>query len=100
VIASVCIIFLFVTFLTVNMSLSSIDTQEFRPVSRSKRRRGSLQTPDWAGPSFASPNQFAVLSEVESDAEGIGVSPEAVSPGFHLSSSTGTVTTAPLLLKK
>ena len=82
------------------MSLSSIDTQEFRPVSRSKRKRGSLEIPDWAGPSFVSPNQFAVLSEIESDAEDICVSPEAVSPGYHLSSSTVTVRTTPLLSRK
>jgi hypothetical protein len=43
-------------------------------VSRSKCKRCSLQLPDGAGPSFVSPNQFAVLSDSESDAEDIGVS--------------------------
>jgi hypothetical protein len=67
-------LFFLITILSVNMSLSSTDTQDLRPVSRSKRKRGSLQLPDGAGPSFASPSQFAVLSDGESDAEDIGVS--------------------------
>jgi len=67
-------IFLFITVLTVSLSLSSIDTLDFRPVSKSKRKRGSLQLPDGTGPSFASPNQYAVLPDSESDAEDIGFS--------------------------
>ena len=72
--ASVCFIFLFIRALTVIMSLSSTDTQDIRPVSRLKRIRDSLQILDGAGQSFASPNQFAVLADSESDAEDIGVS--------------------------
>jgi len=71
-------IFLFCDFflfcLTVNMSLSSVDMQDFCPAPRPKRKRGPLHTSDGASSSFASPNQFAVLSNSESEV--IGVPPQ------------------------
>ena len=61
--------FFSVTARTVNIRLSCTDTQDFLPVSRLKLKRGSLQMPDGAGPSFASPNQSAVLSCSQCDTE-------------------------------
>jgi hypothetical protein len=61
------IIFLFCNFfhflLAVNMSLSGVDTQDFHPALRPKRKRGPLHTSDGASSSFVSPNQFPVLSD-------------------------------------
>ena len=62
-------LFFSVTARTVNIRLSCTDTQDFLPVSRLKLKRGSLQMPDGAGPSFASPNQSAVLSCSQCDTE-------------------------------
>jgi len=59
--------------LAVNMSLSVVDTQDFRPAPRPKSKRGPLQTSDGTSSSIASLNQFAVLNDSESDTEDIGV---------------------------
>lgn len=59
--------------LAVNTSLSYVDMQDFRPAPRPKLKRGPLQTSDGTSSSITSPNQFAVLSDSESDKEDIGV---------------------------
>lgn len=59
--------------LAVNMSLSGVDMQDFRPAPRPKRKSGPLQTSDGTSSSISSLNQFAVLSDSESDTEDIGV---------------------------
>jgi len=63
--------------LVVNVSLSCVDMQDFRPAPRPKRKRGPLQSSDGACSYFTSLNQFAVLSESESDTEDIGVPPQS-----------------------
>jgi hypothetical protein len=62
----------------------------------------SLQTSDGASSSVASLNQFAVLSDSESDIEDIGFyhNQTAIGPGSHLLSSTVTLTNIPLLSSK
>jgi len=74
-------IFLFCDFflfcLTVTMGLSGVDTQDFRPAPRPKRKRGPFHTSDRASSSFASPNQFAVLSDSESEVIGIPPQPNS-----------------------
>ena len=62
--------------LVVNMRLSCADMQDFRPAPRPKCKRGPLQSSDGACSSFTSLNQFAVLSDSESDTENIGVPPQ------------------------
>ena len=59
--------------LAVNMSLSGVDMQDFRPAPRPKLKRGPLQTSDCTSSSIASPNQFAVLSDSEFGTEDTGV---------------------------
>jgi hypothetical protein len=68
--------------LAVNMSLSGVDKQDFRPAPRPKRK---LQTSDGANSSIASPNQFGVLQDSEFNKEDTGVAPQpnSQSPG-HL----------------
>jgi len=46
-----------------------ITPQDFQPVQRPKRKRGQEPTSNEASTSFFSPNQFAILSDIESDAE-------------------------------
>lgn len=94
--------FLFVTARTVNMMLSCTDTQEFLPVSISKLKQGPLRIPDGAGPSFASPNQSAVLSGSECDTEENGVSSQPSSRKVQNSTYRHivTLTTTPLLSQK
>jgi len=58
----------------VNYSLTTmaeprITPQDFQPAQRPKRKRGQLPAPSGAFPTLFSPNQFAVLSDRESDAE-------------------------------
>jgi hypothetical protein len=50
----------------VNMSLPGVDMLDFRPAPR----------PEGASSFFASPNQFAVLPDSESDTEDIAVPPQ------------------------
>jgi hypothetical protein len=64
------------------MRLSGIDTQNYRPAPRSKRKRGQIQQPDGASTSYKSPNKFAVLSQSDSNAEDIAVPSE---PNNHTS---------------
>jgi len=58
------------------MSLSCVDMQDFHPAPKPKYKRGPLQSSDGARSSFTSLNQFAVLSDSESDTEDIGVPPQ------------------------
>jgi len=46
-----------------------ISPQEFQPALCPKRKRGSLTSPSGTTTSFLSPNQFAVLSDIESEKE-------------------------------
>ena len=46
-----------------------ITPQDFQPVQRPKRKRGQIPTTTGASTSFFSPNQFAVLSDSDSDTE-------------------------------
>ena len=84
--------------LAVNMSLSGVDTQDFLPAPRPKRKSCPLQTPEGTSSSISTLNQFTILSGWESDTEDIGVhhNQTAVSAGFHLLSSTITLRTIPL----
>jgi hypothetical protein len=66
----------FRSLLAVNVSLSGVDKQDFRPAPRLKKKRNPLQTPDGASSSFASPNHVEVLSDSDSDTEDIGVPPQ------------------------
>ena len=74
--------------LVVNMSLSCVDMQDFRPAPRPKCKRAPLQSSNGARSSFTSLNQFAVLSDSECDTEDIGVPPQ---PNSHKSSIPPTV---------
>jgi len=51
------------------MANPRIAPQDFQPAQRPKRKRGPLPSTSGAAPSFFSPNQFAVLSDSESDNE-------------------------------
>ena len=51
--------------LSTTMPDSRITSQEFQPMQRSKRKRGSSAAPDGASTSFLSPIQYAVLSDSE-----------------------------------
>jgi len=51
------------------MSDPRINPQDFQPAQRPKRKRGLLPAPSGASTSFLSPNQFAVLSDSESEIE-------------------------------
>jgi hypothetical protein len=72
--------------LAVNMSLSHVDTQDFRPAPKLKCKRGPLQSSNRASSSFMSLNQFAVLLDSESDTEDIGVQPQPNSPKSRIPS--------------
>jgi len=61
---------------TTTMAESRITPQDFQPAQRPKRKRGQLPTSSGASPSFLSPNQFAVLSDSESDIEETRASPK------------------------
>ena len=58
------------------MTESRITPQEFQAAQRPKRKRGQLPTVSGASTSFLSPNQFAVLSDSESDIEENGTLPQ------------------------
>jgi hypothetical protein len=58
------------------MSSFGVDTQDLRPALKPKNKVGTLQTANGASSSFVSPNQFAVLSDSESDTEDISVPPQ------------------------
>ena len=88
--------------LAVNMSLSGVDTQDFRPAPRPKRKSCPLQKPEGTSSSISTLNQFTVLSDCESDTEDIGFhhNQTAVSAGSHLLPSTLTLRTIPLPSRK
>jgi hypothetical protein len=78
--ASIFVPILLVAIVTVNMSLSGVDTQGFRSAPRSNRRRGPLRIPEGTIPSFASQNQPTVLSHNEPDTEDIDISSQTKQP--------------------
>jgi hypothetical protein len=51
------------------MAEPRITLQDFQPAQRPKRKWDQVPSPSGASPSFFSPNQFAVLSDSESDVE-------------------------------
>jgi hypothetical protein len=97
-------IFLFCNFfrfcLTVNMSISGFDTQDFRPALRPKQKGNHFIHP--TGTAHPSHPQTSLLfcQKVSQKLTVFHLNQTVVSPGSHLLSSTVLLTSIPLLSRK